>query len=129
MIWLNFHHLHGSKSLYYFMNLAQKCCFSKPSTFDRLSTHVSRQSPTYLREKRRLTHLANQEPVFRSHDQSRPISLSQMVTVADGDIMEVGLSQTEPRTYQQLIKQIGTAQKKNSVDRGFWETFLQREVR
>ena len=112
------------------MNLAQKCCFSKPSTFDRLSTHVSRHSPTYVRDKRRLTPLANQGPVFRSHDLSRPISMSQMVTVADEDIMEAGLSQTEPRTYQQLIKQVGTAQEKTSVDRGFWETFLQkREVR
>ena len=103
--------------------------FFKPSTFNRLSAHVPRPSPTYVRDKRRLTPLANQGPVFRSHDLSQPISMSQMVTVADGDIMEVGLSQTEPRTYQQLIKQIGTAQKKNSVDRGFWETFLQRKVR
>ena len=54
--------------------------------------------------------------------------MSEMVTVADGDkpfkLREAGLSQTEPRTYQQLIKQIGGGQMPSG---GFWDSFLKRD--
>ena len=94
------------------------------------SVSASRQSPSYTasRDKRRLS-LANQSPVLRSRDVSGPISMSEMVTVADGvrpfKLREAGLSQTEPRTYQQLIRQIGRVEMP-SVG-GFWETLLKRE--
>ena len=99
------------------------------STFERLSAHAPpRQSPSYTRYKRRLPLAANQKRVFRSRDLAGPISVSEMVTVSDGeDIMEAGLSQTGPRTYQQLIKQTRSAQKQNNVGGGFWEPFLQKE--
>ena len=93
------------------------------------SVSSSRQSPSYTasRDKRRLA-LANQSPVLGSRDVSRPISMSEMVTVADGDkpfkLREAGISQTEPRTYQQLIRQMGRGQMP-SVG-GFWETLLKR---
>ena len=73
--------------------------------------------------------MANQSPVLRSRDVSGPISMSEMVTVADGarpfKLREAGLSQTEPRTYQQLIRQISRGQMP-SVG-GFWEALLKRE--
>ena len=92
------------------------------------SVSASRQSPSYTasRHKRRLA-LANQSPVLRSRDVSRPISMSEMVTVADGatpfKLREAGLSQTEPRTYQQLIRQMGRGQMPLG---GFWEALLKR---
>lgn len=71
-------------------------------------------------------------------------SVSEMVAVTDGDkpikLREAGMSQTRPRTYQQLIRQsrnIEINQKKYNVREignmempsvaGFWESLLNRE--
>ena len=76
-------------------------------------------TPPCSRGKRRLP-LASVSEMVAVTDGDRPIKLSQlpqlplasvseMVTVTDGDkpikLRDAGMSQTRPRTYQQLIRQ------------------------
>ena len=63
--------------------------------------------PPCSRDKRRLPLTDGDRPIKLS--QLPLASVSEMVAVTDGDkpikLREAGLSQTRPRTYQQLIRQ------------------------